>query len=353
MSAHLVKGDDPILRSDTLEALVADLIDADDRSLAVEDLTVPGRSSEGEVGGADVRQAVVAAAVHAAQCPPFMTGVRVVLLRDIGNLAAADVAPLVEYLADPLDTTELVLVAGGGKIPDALTKALRDTKAAEHGVAGRKVEDVLSDALEDAGIALRADAVAVVKARVGEEAGRIPAIVEVLAATYGPDVNLSVADIEPYLGNAGSVPAYLLTGAIEEGDVAAALELLHRLLTATGPQQPRPMHPLQVLAMLHNWMRRVARLDDPEIGGTEDAVAALGGRVHRFPAGKALDHSRRIGTEGIREAYGWLAQADLDLKGERAIPEDAVMEVLVARLAAQAARAGARPRKKSGTRSRR
>jgi DNA polymerase-3 subunit delta len=350
MSAHLVKGDDPILRTDTLEALVGELIGSDDRSLAVEDLTVPGRGSEGESGGADVRQAVVAAAVLAAQSPPFMTGVRVVVLRDAGNLAAADVAPLVEYLADPLDTTELVLVVGGGKIPESLTKALRDSKAAEHGVASPKVEDVLGDALDDAGVSLQADAVAAIKARVGEEAGRVPAIVEVLAATYGPDARLSAAAVEPYLGDAGSVPAYLLTGAIEDGHVATALELLHRLLTATGPQQPKPMHPLQVLAMLHNWMRRVARLDDPEIGGTDDAVAALGGRVHKFPARKALDHSRRIGTDGIREAYGWLAQADLDLKGERAIPEDAVMEVLVARLAAQAARAGARPRKKSGSR---
>lgn len=350
MSAHLVKGDDPILRTDTLEALVGELIGSDDRSLAVEDLTVPGRGSEGESGGADVRQALVAAAVLAAQSPPFMTGVRVVVLRDAGNLAAADVAPLVEYLADPLDTTELVLVAGGGKIPESLTKALRDSKATEHGVASPKVEDVLGDALDDAGLSLQADAVAAIKARVGEEAGRIPAIVEVLAATYGPDARLSAAAVEPYLGDAGSVPAYLLTGAIEDGHVATALELLHRLLTATGPQQPKPMHPLQVLAMLHTWMRRVARLDDPEIGGTDDAVAALGGRVHKFPARKALDHSRRIGTDGIREAYGWLAQADLDLKGERAIPEDAVMEVLVARLAAQAARAGARPRKKSGSR---
>ena len=42
MSAHLVKGDDPILRADALDALVDELLGDDDRTLAVEELTVPG-----------------------------------------------------------------------------------------------------------------------------------------------------------------------------------------------------------------------------------------------------------------------------------------------------------------------
>ena len=73
MSVHVVRGDDPILRADTLEVVVAELVGTDDRTLVVEDLTVPGRGAEGEPGGAEARVAVVAAAVQAAQSPPFMT----------------------------------------------------------------------------------------------------------------------------------------------------------------------------------------------------------------------------------------------------------------------------------------
>lgn len=359
MSAHLVKGDDPVLRTDALELVIADLLGNDDRTLALEDHLVPGRGSDGEPGGADARAAVVDAVVQAAQSPPFMTGVRVVVLRDIGNLLTGDVGPLTQYLADPLDTTELVLVAGGGKVPDALAKALKEAKAVEHGVARSKVEDVLSHALEGTGISLRPDAIAELTARIGDEAGRVPAIVEVLAAAYPADSRLTADDIEPYLGEAGGVAPYLLTNAIESGDVAGALEILQRLLTASGPQQPKPMHPLQILAMLHNWARRLARLDDPEVGNSADAIAALGGKVKEYPARKALEQSRRLGTDGIREAYAAIAQADLDLKGARAIPEDAVMEVLVARLAAQSSRAGAGasrgggPSRGGGRRSRR
>ena len=354
MSVYLVKGDDPILRADALDLLLDELLGSDDRTLAVEDLAVPGRGSEGEPGGADVRAAVVGAAVNAAQSPPFMTAKRVVVLRDVGNLAAGDVGPLVAYLADPLDTTELVFVSGGGTTPAGLVSALKEAKVTEYGVARSKAEDVLAEALEEYGVTLRPEAVKAVTARVGDEVGRIPAIVEVLASAFAPGTRLSADDVAPYLGEAGGVPPWRLTNAIEEGDVAGALELLQRLLTASGPQQPKPMHPLQLLAMIHNNLRRVARLDDPAIRSDGEAAAVLGGRMKDWQAGKLLAQARRLGTDGIREAYALVAQADLDLKGARAIPEDAVMEVLVARLAALSARSGARPRgaSRGGSRSR-
>lgn len=342
MSVHLVRGDDPILRVDTLEALVAELLGDEDRTLAVEDLSVPGRGSEGEPGGSEARDAVVAAAIQAAQSPPFMTGRRIVVLRDVGHLSAAEAAPLAASLVEHLPTTELILVAGGGKVPEVLARALRAAGAREHGGGRDDVADVLSGAADAAGIALAPDAAAEIIRRIGDEAGRVPAIVALLAAAFGPGARLRAEDVAPYLGAAGGVAPYLLTNAIEQGDAAGALEVLHRLLSARGPQQPKPMHPLQVLGMLHNHFRRVARLDDAAVRTTDDAVAALGGRVKPFPARKAREQAQRLGTEGIREAYALLAQADLDLKGARALPAEAVLEVLVTRLAVLSARAAPR-----------
>jgi hypothetical protein len=39
-----------------------------------------------------------------------------------------------------------------------------------------------------------------------------------------------------------------------------------------------------------------------------------------------------MGPDAIHEAVQLLARADLDLRGQRELPEDAVLEVLVARL---------------------
>jgi DNA polymerase III subunit delta len=347
---YLVTGADPVLQAEALEQLVADLVGDDDRTLAVEDLTVPGRAAAGEgesdaPTGAEGRQEVVAAALNAALSPPFMTGRRVVVLREVGNLSKQDADPLAAYLVEPMDTTTFVLVAGGaGRLAKSLTDSLRAAKAVTVGPANEKTGDVLAQHLDGAGIALRPEAKKVVSAHLGEDAGRVPQLVELLASAFGEGATLDVADVEPYLGDAGSVPGYLLTNAVEVGDMAGALDILRRMMTATAPGQPRPMHPLQVMGMLHSYYRRVARLDDPDVRSPRDAVAALDGRVKEYPARKALEAARALGSDGVRRAFDYLFAADLDIKGARAIPEDAVMEVLVARLAAlhSRARGGAR-----------
>ena len=70
-------------------------------------------------------------------------------------------------------------------------------------------------------------------------------------------------------------------------------------------------------------------------------MAALGGKVKPYPAGLALRQARLLGSDGLRTAYAHLAKADVDLRGATGLPEDAVLEVLIARLAGLSRRAGA------------
>jgi DNA polymerase III subunit delta len=343
-AVYHVTGGDPVLRGEALERLLAELVGDDDRSLTVEELTVPGRAAPGEgesdaPSGAEGREEVVAAALNAAQSPPFMTERRVVVLHDAGNLGAGDAEPLVAYLAQPMDTTAFVVVTGGGRIPKSLGDALKAAKAVKVGPPTEKTGDVLAQHLADAGVELRPGAAKLVTSHLGEDAGRVPQLVELLASAFGRGATLDLTDVEPYLGDVGSVPNYQLTNAIEAGDMAGALATLRRMLTATGAGQPRPMHPLQVVGTLHSYYRRVATVDDPRVRSPRDAVAALDGRVKEYPARKALDQARALQADGLRQAFDHLFAADLDLKGARAIPEDAVLEVLVARLAALSGRA--------------
>jgi len=347
--AYLVKGSDPSLRDRVVDDLIAELLGADDRSLALEEITIPGRAVAGDdtdaPAGADGRDAAVAALLNAAGSPPFMTEHRVVVARDAGALTAADVDGIVRFLADPLDTTILVFVAGGGTLAPALAKKLKEIGAEERAPEHEKTDKVLIAAAHDAGILLNADAARVIATHLGDDAGRVAAIVDVLAAAYGPDVRLGVDEVTPYLGEAGAVPSYHLTNAIEAGDPATALELLHRLLNVSSAQQPKPMHPLQIMGLLNGYYRRILRLDDPALRTPADAVVALGGKVKEYPARKALDQARALGAGGIRQAFDALYQADLDLKGARGIPEQAVMEVLIVRLTRLAARSGGRGRR--------
>jgi DNA polymerase III delta subunit len=121
--------------------------------------------------------------------------------------------------------------------------------------------------------------------------------------------------------------------------VAGSLAVLHRLLDTRSPSQPKGAHPLQILGLLHSHYRRLLRLDDPAITTNEAAAAAIGGRTSPNAARFRLRHARALGTDGLRQAFDHLFRADLDVKGERAIPPDTVMELLVTRLATLTARA--------------
>lgn len=349
MSTHLVRGNDPILRDDEVGVVVEELLAGDDPTLAREDVEIPGRgAAEGEAGGAEARLAAIDAVLNAVCTLPFMTDRRVVVVHEVGNLTKAEAAPLVEYLGDPTPTTELVLVVGGGTVVKSLEDAVKQ-HGTVHAPSSEKGVDVLAREAGAAGLRFRPDAAKALLAHVGGDAGLLPGVVDTLAAVHGDGAELEVDDVTPYLGEAGSVPSWDLTNAIERGDIPESLAVLRRLLTVTSPTQPKAMHPLQVMGMLHGHYRRLLRLDDPEITTNEEAATALGGRQNPRSAGFRLRQARSLGTDGLQQAFDHLARADLDLKGERAIPGDAVMEVLVARLAQLTARSsGGRSGGRSG-----
>lgn len=307
---HLLKGDDPTLLADALRDLLADLSGGDANS--IEDL------------GAE--DAGVDAVVEAAQTPPFLAERRVVVLRDVGRFRTEEVAPLVEYLKDPMPTTVLVLVGGGGQVPaklnDAVKKAgkVHDTGAG----SGKARAQWVTDAIKRAPVQLDRDARALVAEHLGEDVGRLGSLLDALASAYGEGATVTADQLDPFLGAAGSVAPWDLTDAIDRGDTEGALVQLHRL-TEAGER-----HPLVVLASLHRHYTAMLRLDGANVRSDADAAALLG--TAPYPAKKALAQSRRLGPAGVARAITLLADADLDLRGARAWPEELILEVLVARL---------------------
>lgn len=325
MAGYLLTGDDESLVAGALSELVQRLVGESDRSLMVDDF-------DGD--DYEVRELV-----DAAQTPPFLTERRVVIGRGIGRFNAEDVGPLVAYLADPLPSTDLVLVAGGGRLAKALSDALKKSGGeivATGAPTGRKDRSLwIEEQVAAAGVRLDAAATAAMGDWMGEDAGRLRAVLLTLAATYGSGQRLGVADVAPFLGEAGGVPPWDLTDAIDRGDVTGALTQLRRMMRA-GER-----HPLQVMAILHTHFTRLLKLDGADARSEADAASILNVKSG-FQARKVLDHYRRLGGPNVVQAVQLLAQADLDLRGVRDLPEDAVMEILVARLARLAPRGAGR-----------
>jgi DNA polymerase-3 subunit delta len=315
MPVHLITGDDESLLLSAVSDVVHHLVGDGDRSLMVDEF--------------DGEEYEVRSVVDAAQTAPFLTESRVVIARGIGRFGVDDIAPLVAYLGDPLPSTELVLVAGGGRVPKALTDGV---KAAGGEVVNtvppmraRERSGWFEEQVIAAGLRLDHQALALLASWLGEDAGRVQGILDTLVSTYGDSRTLKAVDVEPFLGEAGGVPPWDLTDAVDRGDTTKSLLLLHRMMRA-GER-----HPLQVMAILHTHYTKLLTLDGAN-ANDESAAAAVLGIKPGFPAKKALDQYRNLGNSGVVRAIGLLAQADLDLRGAKEWPDELVMEVLVARL---------------------
>lgn len=313
--AYLVRGDDPALVAQAARSLVERLVGGLDPSLVVEE---HGTGDELDVG----------AVVDACTTAPFLVARRVVVVRDAGRMTAADAGRLVESLRDPLSNVHLVLVGGGGTVPQALSKAVSAVGEVLDASAGRGRERGrwMAAQLRNAPVRLEPAAARRLEEHLGEDLGRLEGLLDALASGFGPGSSVSAGDLEPFLGEAGAVPPWDLTDAVDAGDVSGALKVLHRMLLAGG--RPAPV----ILATLHNHFSAILRLDGADVVSPEDAAALLEARS-TFVAKKALDRAQRLGGERIGQAMDLLAGADLDLKGRTGLPPELVLEILVARLA--------------------
>jgi len=317
--SYLIRGEDASLVAQEVRALLAEVVGDRDHSLVVE-----------EIGGASGDDINVGAVVDACLTPPFLIDLRVVVVRQAGRLLTADVPRLVEVVKDPLPSTVLILVGGGGTVPAPLVKAVN---------AAGKVIDVsvgrpndrrawLQDHLRSAPVKLEPRAAQLLGLHVGEDLGRVEGLLGALAAAYGEGARITVEDLEPYLGEAGNVARYELTDAIATGEAAVALGILHRLTDAGGTSA------LEVLFSLHRHYSNMLALDGATISTGEEAAHLLS-VSSAFVGKKALEQSRRLGSARIAQAIQLLAAADLDVKGGTGLPPEFVVEILVARLSRQ------------------
>ncbi len=312
----LVRGDDPSLVAQAAHRLVQRLSEGSDPALVVE-----------EHGGVGADELDVGAVIDACTTPPFFGDRRVVVVRDAGRLNAAAAGRLVGYLEDPVPTTRLVLVGGGGTVPAPLVKAISGRKGildASPGT-GRDRRAWMAEQVRGGPVDLSAGALARLTGHLGDDLGRLSGLLETLAAAYGEGASVGEAELEPFLGEAGGVPPWELTDAVDEGATAPALGALRRMLGPGGRGAP------EVIGILARHYANMLRLDGAGADSAEAAAHLLGVR-HPFAAKKALGQAQRLGSEAIGRAVLLVADADLDVKGQTALPSELVMEVLVARL---------------------
>lgn len=322
----VVVGTDATMVYDAVHNAVADALGDLDPSVALQDFTAKDVTGGGE--------SVAPRILEALYTPPFLVERRVVVVRDAQLLTADEAAPLVTWMEDPSPETVLIVAVVGAK-SHRLVKAGLEVIEVNVGSGTRARSDFVEEKFRQYGVVADPAVLQFVAARVGDDVARVDALARSLHTIYG-SAPLKVQNVEPYVGDAGGVPAWDLTDAIDRGDAAEAIVTARRMIDS------KDRAGLQIVNLLQRHYLAMARLEGSGVRDRDEAGAVLS--MKGYPAEKILRTSQRLGAERIATAVRWVTNADVDLKGGvsyggRDLDADAdvtdltVIEVLVARLA--------------------
>jgi len=304
-----------------------------DRALAaIREAAVPAALRAFNEDVVDGRGASAARIVSAARTLPMMAARRLVLIRDLSQMQAAELGELVSYLDSP--SPETVLVATTTKVDKRLKFfAAASKKGFLHELAPpRDLAGWLADEARRRQIAIAPPARTRLVEVVGAEMSRLSLVLEQLAL-YAGDRPIAVDDVDDLVADTRERSVFELTDAIGAGDrrraLAAVASLVDQRQSAIG-----------VIAMLARHMRQLALFRAGRDGGMgkPDLGRLLG--VPPFVVDKLGRQAGRYSDAALGRAVGALSAADRALKGEgeagktlgRALTERVLLTRVVDRL---------------------
>jgi DNA polymerase-3 subunit delta len=228
----------------------------------------------------------------------------------------------------------LVIAVVGAK-SNKLVKAAQDVVEVNVGTGSKNRVAFVNDKMKEYRVIIDPPSAARISDQVGDDVARVDSLARLLASIYG-SAPLNLSHVEPYLGDAGGVPEWDLTDALETGNATKAITVARRMLDSKGRAG------VQIIFMLQRYYLRMARLEGADVSSGEEAARLLG--MNPFGARKLLAMANRMGPERIGDAIHLIANADVDLKGgvsyggkdldtDQDLTDLTVIEVLVARLA--------------------
>lgn len=258
--------------------------------------------------------------LEAARTLPMMAQARFVLVRGIDQLAAADLDRLVDYLAQPSESTCLVMTAEKLDGRSKFAKQARKQKCLVEAVplkAGA-LRNFVAGEVKRRGLRLDTDAGAALVDAIGNDLPALDDALERLSLYVGDTNRIDLSAVEACVARVRVETIWALVDAVAQRDRRAALRASASLLADREP-------PLRILAMLARQLRMVARMGDALRGGlpAQEAVKLAG--APPFKARELAAAAKRFRPEDLARAFTALAEADLALKGSKR-PPDVVLE---------------------------
>jgi DNA polymerase III subunit delta len=279
-----------------------------DRALAaIRDAAVPEALRGFNVDAYDGKGVNAARVLAAARTLPMMAARRLVILRDLNAVPAAELTALAPYLEDPCPSTVLVAIAG------KLDRRLKFFSAASKAgwvhelEAPRDLAGWVRAEAQARGLAVQPAACSRLADAVGADLARLALSLEQLAL-YAGGRAVSADDVDELIAESRERSVFELTDAIGEGNGgrarAAVAALCGQRESAVG-----------VVVMLARHMRQLGLCHAAAAERLPKAEMARALGVPPFVVDKLLRQARRYGPAAAATALVSLAEADAALKG--------------------------------------
>ncbi len=270
-------------------------------------------------------------AITDALAPSLFGEDRVIVLREIQELASDLQDEISDYLANPDETVALVLWHKGGVKGKALLDKVKKLKPEIIAVDAIKKDgekaQFVHDEFSRAGRKISVDAVQALVDALGSDLRELSGAASQLAADVAPGKTIDVADIEKFHQGRVETTGYDVADATLDGKTDLALITLRQALE-TG------VDPVLIISALASSMRTLAKVSGASRGVKAfDLASSLG--LPPWQIDKARRQLQGWTPTTLSAAVVKLAQADADIKGASAEPlyalERCILDIALAR----------------------
>ncbi len=269
-----------------------------------------------------------AAVISAARTLPMMADRRLVLVRHVDSMTPTEQSNLAEYLADPNDSTTVVITA------DKLDGRAKLTKLAKKSswlfeakpLRGRELRAFVRGEANARGHNIAPQAIETLLDAVGDDLAAIDDAIERLSLFVGAGQRIDAEAVTRCVTRIRVDSIWSLVDAIGLKDRRKGMAAAQSLLADREP-------PLRLLAMVARQLRIVARMRQALSEGLRPEEATKRAGAPPFKAADLTASARQFTADTLGEAFALIAATDMALKSSKR-PPDVILQEAVLELCA-------------------
>lgn len=282
--------------------------------------------TEKQLGSDDLNKEVFYAAessaediLYALQTLPFLSECRIIIVKGVNKMRAADAEALTGYLANVVDTSSLILLYQGNYKKETVSKRkelINKCSVSKNCIAvdcrkqyENEVKDFIKSEFAGKGKNVSFDVINRIVEENGTDLLNISNEIEKLALFAGKDKkSVSVEDIEKISGYTKEVNIYTLASEVEARNIKKAMFVLEKLLSEGED-------PVMILSNLTSAVRKMLNAKSMlEEQGMDNSETASALRIHNYFAGAFFANLKKHDIKKLKAALKVILKADTAIK---------------------------------------